>query len=273
MHHRPSGLLLRRTVRWVLALVVLGVVAVLAVPGQAAADPDIGTPVRQEDGSAGPLGPADRDALHRVEQAGLWEMPVGTAMSERAEDPRVREVGRLIAAEHAELDALVGTAAAEVGVELPVEPTAQQQDWMAEIAAQPRTTFDQRAVFLLRQAHGAVLPVLAQVRAATENAVVREFTTEAMTFFQRHIEYLESTGLVDYAALPDPAALGSDDWRSHAMTFVVQAVLAALITAVFLVAGRAVADRARVWAPNPRAPVRGHRARNRPRTGPPGAAR
>ena len=53
MHHRPSGLLLRRTVRWVLALVVLGVVAVLAVPGQAAADSDIGTPVRQEDGSAG----------------------------------------------------------------------------------------------------------------------------------------------------------------------------------------------------------------------------
>jgi hypothetical protein len=103
-----------------------------------------------------------------------------------------------------------------------------------------------------------VLPVLAQVRAATENAVVREFTAEAMTYVQRHIEYLESTGLVDYAALPDPAALGSDDWRSHTMTFVVQAVLAAL----FLVAGRAVADRARRRAPIPRAPARGHHARS-----------
>ncbi len=262
MHHRPSGLLLRRTVRWVLALVVLGVVAVLAVPGPAAADTDIGSPVRQEDGTAGPLDPVDRDALYQVKQAGLWEMPVGSSMSERAEDPRVREVGRLIAAEHAELDALVETAAAEVGVALPVEPTAQQQDWIAEIAAQPRTTFDQRAVFLLRQAHGAVLPVLAQVRAATENAVVREFTAEAMTYVQRHIEYLESTGLVDYAALPDPAALGSDDWRSHTMTFVVQAALAALFTALFLVAGRAVADRARRRAPIPRAPARGHHARS-----------
>jgi predicted outer membrane protein len=262
MHHRASGLLLRRTVRWLLALVVLVVVAGLAVPGQAAADPDIGTPLRQEDGTAGSLGPADRDVLHKVKQAGLWEMPVGTWASERAENPRLREVGGLIAAEHHELDGLVETAAAELGVELPVEPSAQQQDWMDEIAAQPRTTFDERAVFLLRQAHGTVLPVLAQVRAATENAVVREFTAEAMTFVQRHIEYLESTGLVDYAALPDPAALGSDDWRSHTMTFVVQAVLAALITALFLVAGRAVADRARRRAPIPRASVRGHHARS-----------
>ena len=262
MHHRRSGLLFRRTVRWVLALVVLGVVAALAVPAQAAADTDIGTPVRQEDGAAGPLGPADRDVLHKVKQAGLWEMPVGTWASERAESPRLREVGGLIAAEHHELDGLVETAAAELGVQLPVEPTAQQQDWMDEIAAQPRTTFDERAVFLLRQAHGGVLPVLAQVRASTENAVVREFTAEAMTFVQRHIEYLESTGLVDYAALPDPTALGSDDWLSHTMTFVVQAALAALITALFLVAGRAVADRARRRAPIPRAPVRGHHARS-----------
>jgi predicted outer membrane protein len=262
MHHRPSGLLLRRTVRCLLALLVIGVVAGLAVPGEAAADPDIGTPLRQEGGTSGPLGPADRDVLHKVKQAGLWEMPVGTWASERAENPRLREVGGLISAEHHELDGLVETAAAELGVELPVEPTAQQQGWMDEIAAQPRTTFDERAVFLLRQAHGTVLPVLAQVRASTENAVVREFTAEAMTFVQRHIEYLESTGLVDYAALPDPAALGSDDWRSHTMTFVVQAVLAALITALLLVAGRAVADRTRRRALTPRAPVRGHHARS-----------
>lgn len=262
MPRRPSGPLFHRAPRSLLVLLVLGAVALLATPAQAAADTDIGTPMRQEDGAAGPLDPADRDVLHKVKQAGLWEMPVGTWAAERGEAPRVREVGGLIAAEHAELDAIVETAAAEVGVELPVEPTAQQQDWMAEIAAQPRTTFDRRAVFLLRQAHGTVLPVLAQVRAATENAVVREFTAEAMTFVQRHIEYLESTGLVDYAALPDPAALGSDDWREHAMAFVVQAVLAALVTALLLVAGRAVADRTRRRTPTPRAPGRGHHARS-----------
>ena len=260
MHRRPSGPpSVRSLIHLLLAVVVLVGTAVLVVPAPAGAATDIGTPMRQGDG---PLDPADRDVLHKVTQAGLWEMPVGAWAAERAESPRVREVGRLIHAEHAELDRIVHTAAAQLGVELPAEPTAEQQDWMAEIEEQQGAAFDERAVFLLRQAHGKVLPVLAQVRAATENAVVRDFTAEAMTFVQRHIEYLESTGLVDYAALPDPAALGSDDWRSHAMTFVVFAMLAALFTALVLVAGRAVADRARNRVPTPRARVRGHHARS-----------
>jgi predicted outer membrane protein len=260
MLRRPSGppFLPALTLR-LLAVVALLATAVLAVPAPAGAATDIGTPLRQEDG---PLDPADRDVLHKVKQAGLWEMPVGNWASERGESPRVREVGRLIAAEHAELDALVHTAAAEVGVELPVEPSAEQQDWMAEIQAESGAAFDEQAVFLLRQAHGKVLPVLAQVRAATENAVVRDFTAEAMAFVQRHIQYLESSGLVDYAALPDPVALGSDDWRSHAMTFVVFALLTALFTALLLVAGRAAAGRVGSRVPRPRARVRGHHARS-----------
>jgi predicted outer membrane protein len=267
MHCRPSGpplfpaLILR-----LLAVVVLVATAVLAAPTAAGAHSetgaDIGAPLRQEDAAAGSLDPADRDVLHKVKQAGLWEMPVGTWASERGESPRVREVGRLIATEHAELDGIVNTAATQLGVELPVEPTAEQQDWMAEIQEQSGAAFDERAVFLLRQAHGKVLPFLAQIRAATENEVIRQFTTESMAFVARHIEYLESTGLVDYAELPDPAALGSDDWRSHAMTFVVFALLAALFTALLLVAGRAVAGLARSRVPTPRARARGHHARS-----------
>lgn len=260
MHRRPSGPpSVRSLTRRLLAVVVLVATAVLAAPAPAGAATDIGTPMRQDDG---PLDPADRDVLHKVKQAGLWEMPVGAWAAERAESPRVREVGRLIHAEHAELDRIVHTAAAQLGVELPVEPTAEQQDWMAEIEAQSGAAFDERAVFLLRQAHGKVLPVLAQVRAATENPVVRQFTTESMAFVARHIEYLESTGLVAYAELPDPVALGTDAWWSDAMTFVVFALLTALFTALLLVAGRTVAERARRRTPTPRARARGHHARS-----------
>ena len=260
MHRRPSGPpSVRSLIHLLLAVVVLVGTAVLVVPAPAGAATDIGTPMRQGDG---PLDPADRDVLHKVTQAGLWEMPVGAWAAERAESPRVREVGRLIHAEHAELDRIVHTAAAQLGVELPAEPTAEQQDWMAEIEAQSGAAFDERAVFLLRQAHGKVLPVLAQVRAATENPVVRQFTTESMAFVARHIEYLESTGLVAYAELPDPVALGTDAWWSDAMTFVVFALLTALFTALLLVAGRTVAERARRRVPTPRARARGHHARS-----------
>jgi len=265
MLRRPSGLaLLTAPLLRLLTVVVLVATAVLAAPTPAGAHAeeagDIGTPMRQDDVAAGPLDESDRDVLHKVKQAGLWEMPVGEWVSERAESARVREVGARIHAEHAELDAIVTTAAAELGVELPVEPTGEQQRWMAEIQAQSGAAFDERAVFLLRQAHGKVLPFLAQIRAATENEVIRQFTTESMAFVARHIEYLESTGLVDYAELPDPVALGSDAWWSHTMTFVVFALMVALFTALLLVAGRAVADRARRRVPAPRTPVRAHRA-------------
>ncbi|MGH3925572.1 MAG: hypothetical protein ACRDTT_22395, partial [Pseudonocardiaceae bacterium] len=60
----------------------------------------------------------------------------------------------------------------------------------------------------LRAAHGKVLPILATVRAETRNDQIRSFTTTAAEFVTRHHEYLERTGLVDYAALSEPQVPG-----------------------------------------------------------------
>ncbi|HEU0089467.1 MAG TPA: DUF4142 domain-containing protein [Pseudonocardiaceae bacterium] len=154
----------------------------------------------------GPLGPADRDMLIKVRQAGLWEMPTGQQAQQQASSARVREVGGLISAEHADLDAQVRAVAAQLGVLLPNQPSAQQQGWMAEIASQSGSDFDRTFVQRLRAAHGKVLPVLAVVRAGTRNELVRSFATTAAQFVTRHHEYLESTGLVDFSALPEPPA-------------------------------------------------------------------
>jgi predicted outer membrane protein len=204
---------------------------------------------------------ADRDVLGRVKQAGLWEMPVGTMASERAVTPRVREVGSMIAAEHQELDRLVTEAAARLEVGLPDQPTYEQSGWIREIDAKRGTEFDQRAVFLLRQAHGKVLPVLAQARAGTRNAVVRQFTAEAMAFVQRHIEYLESTGLVVFEDLPEPSELSGNDWRTHAVDALVFALITALFTALIILAGRTVAGWRKGAATTPRRMAAGRHTR------------
>src|SRR5918997_169048 len=158
----------------------------------------------------GPLGPADRDLLIKVRQAGLWEGPAGQQAQQRGSSARVREVGRLIAAEHADLDAQVREVSAQLGVALPNQPTDQQNGWIGEIARQPVPDFDRTFVQRLRAAHGKVLPTIAQVRAGTRNDLVRRFATTSAQFVTRHHEYLESTRLVDYSALPeapDPAAV------------------------------------------------------------------
>lgn len=152
----------------------------------------------------GPLSPLDQDFLAKVKQAGLWEMPVGADLAERASSPKVREIAGKINAEHHELDHLVGVAAATVGVALPGAASVEQQDWVQRVADDAAP--DRQGVFLLRRAHGIILPAISTVRVSTRNETVRAFAEVADTFVSRHIDYLESTGLVNYAELPEAPA-------------------------------------------------------------------
>lgn len=152
----------------------------------------------------GPVGPGDRDMVIRIRLAGLWEHPVGQQMVTRATMPRVREIGGLISTEHLALDKLTTDTATTLGIDLPNQPTEQQSGWMAQISAQSGSNYDTTAVNLLRQAHGTVLPLLAAVRANTRNSVIRELADNATQYVRRHIGYLESTGIVDFDALPPP---------------------------------------------------------------------
>lgn len=154
--------------------------------------------------TTGPLGPADRDLVVRVRLAGLWEMPAGQEAQARATQPRVREIAGFIAQEHHDLDQMTLAVAKELGVLLPNQPSEQQQVWLSEISAQTGADYDRTMVNLLRQAHGQVLPLLAQVRTTTRNDTVRRFAEESTVYVTRHINYLESTGLVDFDALPQP---------------------------------------------------------------------
>ena len=154
--------------------------------------------------NTGPLGPADRDILSRVKQAGLWEMPIGVNVRTSAQSPRLREIAALIVNEHHDLNSQTDAVAGRLGVQLPDEPTTEQEAWIAEINATSSDEYDSLAVRRLREAHGNILPLLAQVHAGTRNDEIRRFTAVGLTYVTRHISYLESTGLVNHAELPEP---------------------------------------------------------------------
>jgi putative membrane protein len=149
----------------------------------------------------GPLESTDRDLLVKVRQAGLWEAPTGQQAQQRGRSPKVKEVGAHLALEHAELDADVRKVAGELGVVLPTRPTGQQEAWMAELSALRGDAYDRRFVHRLRVAHGKVFAIIAQVRASTGNSVIRAFAERGLEIVARHMQYLESTGLVDFPRL------------------------------------------------------------------------
>lgn len=153
---------------------------------------------------AGPLGPADRDLLFKVRQAGLWEIPTGQQALQRAESERVKEVAMHLIEDHTKLDLVTREVAARLDVVLPSQPTADQQRWMAQLSTKTGADYDRDFADLLRAAHGKVFTVVAAVRAGTRNVEIRKFAQRAVTVVMKHMTLLESTGLVDFSALPEP---------------------------------------------------------------------
>jgi putative membrane protein len=147
---------------------------------------------------------ADRMFLEKVRQAGLWEIPSGQMAIQKGTTDRVKEVGRLIAIDHGVLDDDVRRVATFLSVPLPDEATPEQQLWLREQREATGEKFDAVFAQRLRFAHGAVYSAIAQVRASSRSELMRAFAKHCEIFVHRHMELLESTGDVDFDALPLP---------------------------------------------------------------------
>jgi predicted outer membrane protein len=161
----------------------------------------------------GPLSGLDRDFIVKVRLAGLWELPAGEMAEQKGTTQAVRTAGQHLVDGHAALDAHVRTVATRLGVPLPNQPNAQQEQWLATLTAAQGQDFDREFANIVRLAHGRVFSVVAQVRAGTQNALVRDLADDANTTVLDHIKVLEATGYVDYSTLarqlattPSPAA-------------------------------------------------------------------
>ena len=156
----------------------------------------------------GPLGPADRDFLNRVKQAGLWEKPAGEkGKAKRADQPKIQEACKHLIEGHTLLDNVVNRAGVLLGHTLPTEASDEQKGWLAEMDAANGDEFDAVFANRLRAAHGKVYAFAAQMRAGTKNELVRILATQAMITVFDHMKVLEDTGKVDFAALESPQPL------------------------------------------------------------------
>lgn len=204
-----------RFVRWAVALAVIAALTLavfqywgtsqystaIARSGQIT-DPDDGwMPTRW-----GPLGPADRDLLVMIRQAGLCGGSSGQQAQQQGSNPQVRTVAKRISIDYGDLDKQVLSVAGQLGVALPDQPTVPQQNWLKQLSGQSGAGYDRMFAQHLRVTDGEVLPAITAVRAGTRNELIRSFAANAAALVNRHMEALEHTGLVDYSKLPAPPA-------------------------------------------------------------------
>ncbi|MFI7409582.1 DUF4142 domain-containing protein [Streptomyces sp. NPDC049627] len=157
----------------------------------------------------GPLSGLDREFVTKVRLAGLWELPAGQQARQKGTTPAVRTAGQHLIQGHTFLDERVRDIAARLRLELPNEPTEQQQEWLATLDSAQGVEYDRQFANILRLAHGKVFSVVAQVRASTRNSLVRELADDANTTVLDHIKVLEATGYVDWDALARDMVAGS----------------------------------------------------------------
>jgi predicted outer membrane protein len=155
---------------------------------------------------AGPVTELDKTFLIKVRQAGLWEMPAGDLAQSHASSDAVKRAGLHLLDGHSHLDQLVREDAKLLGVTLPDQASAEQQGWVRQLTAAQGLEFDKLFVNLLRSSHGKIFATIAEVRAGTQNDVIRRHARQANQTVLDHMEVLEDTGLVDQKTLADVAA-------------------------------------------------------------------
>jgi len=206
----------RQLHRWLVGVLAMTLAFLLAPAGIARAADATPVPVPPNTGltdkGTGVLSAADRDFVIKVRLAGLWEVPAGNMAVEKSDDPRIVNIGKTISQQHVILDKLDLAVAKKLGMSLPNQPNSDQQGWLNEMKNAPTAAaFDQIYIDRLRAAHGKIFPAIATIRASTRNDSVRKLAQQANQFVMTHMTLLESSGIVDYVALPTapaPAAAG-----------------------------------------------------------------
>ncbi|AXB43206.1 DUF4142 domain-containing protein [Amycolatopsis albispora] len=157
----------------------------------------------QEAGVAGPVTELDRTFLVKVRQAGLWEIPAGRLAQANGSSEAVKRAGHHLLDGHSRLDQLVREDAEILGVELPDEATEEQQQWVDQLTGLRGEEFDRFFANVLRSSHGKIFATIGEVRAGTQNDLIRRHAREANQTVLDHMEVLEDTGLVTAETLAE----------------------------------------------------------------------
>ena len=145
--------------------------------------------------------PSDREMLVLLSQHSLWQKPTSREASDRARDAKVRKVAGQLAAEHTQLAQAVTDAAAQIGVDLPFEPTTEQKSWANAVSSSSGEELDRTYANLARAANGSLIVQVAQARATTKSVPARIAAQTGLTLMLKHMLLLEGTGLVKLTSL------------------------------------------------------------------------
>jgi predicted outer membrane protein len=186
------------------AVIVAGIaLAVVVGPQQGAAM--AATKSAQGEGG-GEVPPDVIELVRQVRQASIVEIWAGQRAQEQSSNPSVRWVGMSLLTDHIFLDKQMDQIAEQLKIELPKEPTLQQQSGIRKMARETGPEFDRAFSGSLFFGHDTVMKLIktsqAQVNRDGINPLAKQLVDVADRFVTKHMAWLAATGLVTSASTP-----------------------------------------------------------------------
>jgi putative membrane protein len=152
----------------------------------------------------GPMAATDQGFLVQAHAAVAFAAAASELTATNGASRPVRAVGKQIRAQDEQLGRSMRGVATKLQTTLPAAPAPG----LAELETAAGELFDVAYVATVRAADGRLLELAAGTRVHTRNALVRDLAQRVASAMMTQIPLLESTGLVDYMALP-PATVAS----------------------------------------------------------------
>ncbi|MET7470676.1 DUF4142 domain-containing protein [Micromonospora sp. NPDC005686] len=173
------------------ALVVVGLAP--AAAAQAAAQPST----------------QDTQYLQAVHQVNLFEITAGNLAQQKGQNQQVKDLGKMFVTDHTQLDQTVQSTAQQLNVQLPADPSADQQKVLDKLNNLNGAEFDKAWVTAQLAGHvQAIQATQTEISQGSEQSVV-QIAQDALPVLQAHYDALVALAQTLGVPVPQTSASGT----------------------------------------------------------------
>jgi putative membrane protein len=149
----------------------------------------------------------DTQYLQTLHQVNLFEITTGNLAQQKAQNQQVKDLGKMFVTDHTQLDQTVQSTAQQLNVQLPSEPSADQQKVINQLNNLSGADFDKAWVTAQLAGHvQAIQATQTQISQGSEQSVV-QLAQDALPTLQAHYDAL--VALAQTLGVPVPQTSGT----------------------------------------------------------------
>ncbi|MGW4156435.1 DUF4142 domain-containing protein [Micromonospora chersina] len=149
----------------------------------------------------------DTQYLQAVHQVNLFEITAGNLAQQKGQNQQVKDLGKMFVTDHTQLDQTVQSTAQQLNVQLPSDPTADQQKVLDRLNNLSGAEFDKAWVTAQLAGHvQAIQATQTEISQGSEQSVV-QIAQDALPVLQAHYDAL--VALAQTLGVPVPQTSGS----------------------------------------------------------------